>query len=209
MTLKDQAYHVLRQEIVTQKLEPGTPLKELDVAERLKMSRTPVREAIKRLVQEGLAVSYSSRSTFVSKINPKDVEEIFTVRTALELLALQISFDKISQREIENIQVAYQDLQTNFSYQAAYDLDLSFHNLWILNSDNQRLISILKFLDGQFERYRRYSHQVKARSQASIDEHLIILGYIQAKNLEAAEKALKDHLDNTKYNIEKDVSTVI
>ncbi|WP_162890733.1 GntR family transcriptional regulator [Suicoccus acidiformans] len=206
MTLKEKAYKVLRQQIVNQELPPGTPLIETDIAEQLGMSRTPVREAIRRLAQDGLVVNMSSRTTIVSQINQHDVEEIFTVRIALETLALEESFTKITQEEINSLRRQYDLLEDNFTYSEAYKIDLNFHALWVENSGNQRLANILDMLNGQTERYRRYSHKVEERSQASINEHLAILDQIEAQNLTAAKEALASHLTNTMHNIQDDAS---
>ncbi|AXY24550.1 hypothetical protein CL176_00075 [Suicoccus acidiformans] len=206
VTLKEKAYKVLRQQIVNQELPPGTPLIETDIAEQLGMSRTPVREAIRRLAQDGLVVNMSSRTTIVSQINQHDVEEIFTVRIALETLALEESFTKITQEEINSLRRQYDLLEDNFTYSEAYKIDLNFHALWVENSGNQRLANILDMLNGQTERYRRYSHKVEERSQASINEHLAILDQIEAQNLTAAKEALASHLTNTMHNIQDDAS---
>lgn len=206
MSLKDQAYQTLRQKIVNQVLKPGTPLIETDLALELGMSRTPIREAIKLLVEEGLAISYSSRSTFVSQINPQDVEDIYLVRIHLEKLALELSFADISQEEVGDLIRLYQSFLLEDDIQVPYEVDKKFHNLWTKHCHNKVLIKLIKQLNTQLERYRRFSLKVKKRSKKSIQESLNILYAIQNRDLEACKIALETHLINAKLNIQFDQS---
>ena len=84
MSRREQAYEYIKKEIVTGKLKGGTPILELELSESLKMSRTPIREALKELEAEGAVVSYASRGTFVTELTPYDVEDIFNLRRRRE-----------------------------------------------------------------------------------------------------------------------------
>lgn len=198
-TLKDKIYYFLREKIDNLELEPGTPLIETEISEQMGVSRTPVREAIRRLVKEGLASTVSPRTTVVASINPEDVEKIYEVRAALEILALEISINRIENHEIEEIEHAY--CESNENLKEAYALDLKTHDLWINHSNNNRLMIILENLDKQVARYRHYSHQVPRREALSIEEHRKILHAIRSRNLQMARTYLLIHLENTKNNI--------
>ena len=95
MKLKDKVYVYLENEIINNKLKSGDPIVETNVAKILNISRTPVREALKELESNGLVVSYQGKGTFVRQITTKDIEDIYNVRTQLELLALELSFEDL------------------------------------------------------------------------------------------------------------------
>lgn len=198
-TLKNKVYNELKSQINNLELIPGTQLIETEISKKMGVSRTPVREAIRMLVDEGLAVTLSPRITVVKSIIASDVEEIYQVRSSLETLALEMSIGKIKHEAIDLLYEEYET--TEYSYESAYELDVKTHNIWIQSSDNKRLIGILDDLDQEIIRYRHYSHQVPHREAKSMEEHRQILEAIKDGNLLKARTYLLMHLENTKNNI--------
>ena len=102
---KTEAYNYIKEEILSNRLQPDEPILELAISEKLKMSRTPIREAMRELESEGLIVSYPSRGSFVTALSPYDVEEIGELRILLEGWALERSINRITEEELDEIKI--------------------------------------------------------------------------------------------------------
>ena len=96
LPLRDVVFQTLRQAILKGELKPGERLMEIQLAEKLGVSRTPIREAIRMLEQEGLAVTMPRKGAEVAKMTLKDMEDVLEIREALDELAVKIACDKIS-----------------------------------------------------------------------------------------------------------------
>ncbi len=198
-TLRQQVYEELKEQINRLELAPGTQLIETELSVAMSVSRTPVRQAIRQLVKEGLATTLSPRITVVTSLEEKDVVEIYEVRIALEIFALELGIQHISQEDIAKFLNIYR--AETLPGDIVYDLDLKFHNLWIDAASNERLSNVLHHLESEIERYRLFSHQIPTREDQSIQEHIRILEAIQDEDLPKARTHLLIHLENTKNNI--------
>src|SRR5699024_11790306 len=127
MSRMKEVYDYLVEEIVSNKILPGTPIIETDIANELNMSRTPIREALKELESEGLIQRFPGRGVVVSKIAAQDIEEIFTLRITLELLALELSFDKITTNDISEVEEYLFNLDDKNEKQDYYHVDKWIH----------------------------------------------------------------------------------
>lgn len=195
MSCKKQAYEYLQNEIILNKLTPGSPIIEMDVANTLRMSRTPVREALKELEAEGLVKSFPLRGTLVSLITPYDVEEIFSLRITLEILALNLSINRITDEDLNRVEAMFLDLKEGFSWEKNHEADKELHDLIINKSGNRRLKEFLDTLNGQIERFRRIASKDSYRSSKTIIEHLDIINQLRGKDLKACELCLREHLN--------------
>src|SRR5690606_12292208 len=102
--LRELVFEVLREAIITGKLRPGERLMEVQLAEELGVSRTPVREAIRKLELEGLVLMIPRRGAYVAEISMKDIADVFEIRAALEGLAAQLAAERCTPEEIENLE---------------------------------------------------------------------------------------------------------
>ena len=109
MDKKSQAYEYLKHAIIVDEIPPGSPLVELELSESLQMSRTPIREAMRQLETEGLVTTYPARGSFVTVLTPDDVQEIYELRLALELWALERSIARITDEELDALQAAFEE----------------------------------------------------------------------------------------------------
>ncbi|TDU16790.1 GntR family transcriptional regulator [Bacillus subtilis] len=198
MSRMKQVYDHLLEAIVSNQIPPGTPLVETDIADEMKMSRTPIREALKELEAEGLVSRYQSRGTVVSHITPYDVEEIFTVRITLELCALQLSWQKITDYELKEVEKLFLALNSTSSKQDYHHADKTLHSLIINRAGNSRLKKFLNLLNSQIERFRRIAADEPTRLTRSKKEHLEIIHFLKKRDLQACEESLKTHLINVK-----------
>lgn len=198
---KSVAYNYLYEEIIEGKLAPNTTITETDIANKLGISRTPVREALKELELDGLIVGATGRSSIVSDITPDDVEEIFSIRIALELLALEKSINRISDGEIDRLIEIFKNEKKDFSWERNHQYDKELHGLLIKRSGNKRLKIFLNNLNAQIERFRRIAAKSKGRANKSIDEHIDILLSIKTRDIEKSKESLKKHLLSVKNSV--------
>ncbi|RLE08368.1 hypothetical protein DRZ78_01220, partial [Candidatus Aerophobetes bacterium] len=148
----EKVYDILLENIIRRRLTPGERLVERDLAEKLGVSKTPIREALSRLRKEGLVEGTSYHGFFVTRISPKDMEEIYELREVIEGLAARNATKKINEEQIEQLNsiirsfeqcVRKKDLE-GYSF-----LDLEFHNLLATISKNKRLSEIMQLLRNQ------------------------------------------------------------
>ncbi|MTJ91511.1 MAG: GntR family transcriptional regulator [Desulfovibrio sp.] len=191
---KKQAYNFLRNAIISNEIAAGSPIREQELTKRLKMSRTPIREAMRELEKDGLLISYPARGTFVLVVTPSDVAEIYDLRILCELWALEQGLPRMHDNEIEIIDRLTNEAEANVDWEKFHLSDLLLHNLIIEKSYNKRLVSFIQAINGQIERIRRFNAKGKARYDLGIVEHKKILNALFNRNLPAAKKALEEHL---------------
>ena len=143
--LRDVVFEHLREAIIKGKLKPGERLMEMQLAEELGVSRTPVREAIRKLELEGLVIMIPRRGAYVADLSIKDVAETFEIRLALEALAASLAAERITPEECEEmdrlLERIGESIRQNDVKQTAA-LDEEFHNLLYQASRNDRLVQI-------------------------------------------------------------------
>lgn len=198
MSRKNQVYEYLLEAIISNRIPAGTPIVETEISTELNMSRTPIREALKELEAEGLVCRYPSIGTVVSQITPHDVEEIFALRILLEIFALQLSWDKITEEELDAVEKVFFDLDLNSSKDAYREADQRLHSLIVNRAGNRRLKKFLDLLNSQIERFRRVAAFSLTRPEKSKKEHLEIIRFLKRRDLKACEESLRKHLINVK-----------
>ncbi|MFZ7101617.1 MAG: GntR family transcriptional regulator [Peptococcaceae bacterium] len=196
-TLQNKAYDYLYKSIITQKLPSGSPIVEQQISDLLGISRTPVREALKMLMAEGLVRYYPSRGMFVSEISIQDIEEVFDIREALEEMALRHAFKAIPEQEIKRVRDVTNSLVGNYSLEDFFAADRSLHNLIFYYSGNRRIGQMVESLNSQVEKVRRIS-VTPQRIPESLEEHKGIIEAIVAQDQKKAVTMLKRHIRNVK-----------
>ncbi|AFV12582.1 transcriptional regulator, GntR family [Thermacetogenium phaeum DSM 12270] len=197
-TRQQKAYEYLYNAIVTNKLPPGVAIAEQEISNVLGISRTPVREALKQLEAEGLVRHIPLRGTFVEEITTQDLEEIFALRETLEVLALKTAINDITDEELYEIEILLRSLEYDSSNEKFYDSDRRLHDLIVKHGGNRRLAQILNNLNSQMERLRHIAAMKPHRLQQSKQEHLEIVAALKMRDLEEAERLLRQHLRNVK-----------
>lgn len=194
MSRKDDAYNYISEQILSNQLQPGTPVSEVDVASKLNISRTPVREALRDLASDGLVISLPSRGSFVSTLSPYDVEEIGDLRILLECWSLERGIQSFTEEEISSFETRFQKAYDKNDWKALHEVDRAFHSAIVEHSGSRRVAEFARTLFMQIDRIRRTSAKSSNRSDASLREHLKILYYIRKKDLRCAQAALTEHL---------------
>ena len=200
LPLRDVVFNTLRQAILRGEFKPGERLMEIQLANKLGVSRTPIREAIRKLELEGLVIMIPRKGAEVADITEKSLRDVLEVRKALEELAVQLACEKITQEELEELEKAGENfkkvLNRSKDITEVAEADVRFHDVIYMATDNQKLILLLNNLREQMYRYRvEYLKREEAYPQL-IAEHAAIIEYISKGEKKAATDVMCKHIDN-------------
>ena len=197
LPLRDVVFQTLRQAILRGELKPGERLMEVRLAKKLGVSRTPIREAIRKLELEGLVLMIPRRGAEVAEITEKSMRDVLEVRRALEVLAVSLSCDRISGEQIEALKEAAEEFDRSLTSDVTRtaEADVHFHDIIYRSTDNQRLIQLLSNLGEQMYRYRvEYLKHREFHPQIS-REHKELISYLEAGQKGQAEEKIAVHID--------------
>ena len=204
LPLRDVVFNTLRQSILKGELEPGERLMEIQLAQKLGVSRTPIREAIRKLELEGLVVMIPRKGAEVARITEKDMRDVLEVRGTLEELAVSLACKNMSDDIIQELRMAnklFESAIVSKDVVKIVDADVNFHDVIYKATDNQRLMQIISNLSEQMYRYRlEYIKDARSHS-ILISEHADIISRLQTKDEEGAKSVMNQHI----YNQEKGI----
>lgn len=199
LPLRDVVFNTLRQAILTGELKPGERLMEIHLANRLGVSRTPIREAIRKLELEGLVTMIPRRGAEVAQITEKSMNDVLEVRRAVDALCAELACDRITEEELVELKKACdvfeQAVKTKDVKQIA-QADVALHDIIVQATGNNRLIQLVNTLSEQMYRYRFEYIKDSSQHQNLVEEHRVIYQAIVDKDKETASKAAKVHIDN-------------
>ena len=199
LPLRDVVFNTLRQAILRGELKPGERLMEIQLANKLGVSRTPIREALRKLELEGLVNMVPRKGAEVADTTEKSLRDVLEVRKALEELSVQLACEKITEEEIEELKrVAerFKDTLDDQDVTKIAEADVAFHDVIYTATDNQKLILLLNNLREQMYRYRvEYLKKEEAYPQL-IAEHEELIDNISKRNKEEATRIMCEHIDN-------------
>lgn len=199
LPLRDVVFNTLRQAILTGELKPGERLMEIHLANRLGVSRTPIREAIRKLELEGLVTMIPRRGAEVAQITEKSMKDVLEVRRTLDALSAELACERISKEEEEALKKACQDFEDAVKTKDAKIIakaDVALHDIIAAATGNQRLIQLINNLAEQMYRYRFEYIKDASQHERIIQEHRVIYESIIKKDKEAASNMAKIHIDN-------------
>lgn len=195
--LRDQIHERLRSAILTGELAPGTPVIEADLAARLGASRTPVREALRRLESEGLVVPRGARGSVVRNVPPDEARCIFEIRSALEALAARRAARRRDPAALNRIGEALASMSANVDDPVALErADTAFHDEIVAAAGGDRLTRMLTDIREETIAYRFLSLRDGARRRATVAEHTAIFKALRAGDADAAASAMAHHVEN-------------
>ena len=197
LPLRDVVFIKLREAILKGELLPGSRLMELPISKQLKVSRTPVREAIKRLEQEGLAVIYPGRGARVAQMTPKDLDDVLQIRAALDALAVRLSCDQRTSEDLSAIHDAmkkFEEATKTGDLTLIAQADENFHDRIYDSTDNDKFKRIIKDIREQMFRFRfEYIKDTDAYPRL-IREHREIYEGLKDQNKDIVELAIQVHI---------------
>lgn len=206
--LREVVCETLRNAIVSGVLQPGERLMEIQVAEELGVSRTPVREAIRKLELEGFVVMIPRRGTYVSDLSIKDITEVFEVRTSLDVLAAGLAAERITEEELEQMERLLVEIG---GYIEANDMDKiveadsQFHDILYRASRNERLVGIINNLREQLTRFRSLSMSYPGRLKEMFGEHTRMVESLGQRNVALAQQFAGEHMANAEQVLLKNM----
>ncbi|MCI9271170.1 MAG: GntR family transcriptional regulator [Dorea sp.] len=206
-SLRGKVFQRLREDILTGVYQDGEELREITLGEKLGVSRTPVREALRQLELEGLVTIVPNKGAYVSAITRKDVRDIYKIRSLLEGLCARWATRNIKENQIEELEEIVLLSEFHLRRDAAgrakqvSELDGKFHQVLYEASDSRILEHVLK----DFHKYVKMSRQLSVgtsdRAEQSIAEHKGILEAIKRKDAQLAEKLADEHIMNVMKNL--------
>ena len=197
LPLREVVFHTLRKAIIQGELQPGERLMEVTLANKLGVSRTPVREAIRMLELEGLVVMIPRKGAEVAKITVRDLKDALEVRMAIDSLSVKLACERLDENtEIKQACVAFREAVKSKNVQAIVEGDERFHNTIYRASKNQKLITIAMNLREQVYRYRFEYVKDFSYHENLIREHDQITEAILKGDVETAQKIMKEHIYN-------------
>lgn len=199
LPLRDVVFNTLRQAILRGELKPGERLMEIALANRLGVSRTPVREAIRMLELEGLVIMIPRRGAQVAQITEQDLNDVLEVRLGLEELAVRFACERITDEEIKALGMAVKEFEkkmSNNDLSAQAEADVKFHEIIYGATHNQRLVQIINNIREQMYRYRiEYLKDVESR-KTLVKEHYEICDALKRRDAESAVEKMCIHIRN-------------
>ncbi len=203
-SLTERAYSVIRQQIITCELPPGLEVSEQELAGKLGMSKTPVREALARLGLEGLVESFPRRGYQISPVAVKDINELFAVRGALEGAAAELAADNMSDTAIaalsDFVEVTYTPGET-LSVDAFIKANLDFHSAIAHGSGFVRLANLVVSHLEEATRLFYMGANIRDVNPETSDDHRRIVGFLKSRSRDEARRALIDHNENTRRGL--------
>lgn len=199
LPLRDVVFNTLREAILRGDLVPGERLMELQLAAKLGVSRTPIREAIRMLEQEGLAITIPRKGAIVAGMTEKDMQDVLEIREALEELSVQVACDKITDEEVEKLQRNMKNFEHSLKsgdLKKMAQADVEFHDVIYQATDNPKLINMLNNLREQMYRYRVEYLKNPQNHEQLLKEHEAIYQGIVEKDKDAVTEMIRRHIRN-------------
>ncbi|MEH2943525.1 GntR family transcriptional regulator [Lachnospiraceae bacterium KK002] len=199
LPLRDVVFQTLREAILKGELKPGERLMELQLASRLGVSRTPIREAIRMLELEGLAVTMPRKGAEVARMTEKDMEDVLQIRKALDELAVGLACDNMTEESLEQLRAALKNFEESTRSRDVKKIaqaDVEFHDTIYQAADNPKLVNMLNNLREQMYRYRVEYLKNDAVYPRLIEEHKKIYEGLRRKDKETVVEIVSYHVMN-------------
>ena len=199
LPLRDVVFNTLREAILKGELKPGERLMELQLAAKLGVSRTPIREAIRMLEQEGLAVTIPRKGAEVAKMTEKDMEDVLQIREALDELAAKIACEQISEEQLEELVATMHEFEESTktdNVKKIAEADVKFHDIIYQSTGNPKRVNMLNNLREQMYRYRVEYLKDENNYPTLMKEHKDIVEGLVRKNKTQVTETMHQHVKN-------------
>jgi DNA-binding GntR family transcriptional regulator len=215
LSLQERTYQSLRAALLNGEYLPGSRIYEAAVAQALGVSRNPVREAVRRLQQDGLLDVRPHYGIYVATIPPEEIEDIYRIRGALEATAAALAAERMTDAEIDELRVILAEQQL-----AAVQADAlprepvsvvqadRFHHAIHSGAKSPRLLVLLEQIYAQVTHFRNLTLRVPGRAIVSAAGHATIFQAIQERDAEAADRRMRDHIDDARQALVRQVDAV-
>lgn len=194
-TKLERGARALRQAILRGDLQPGQQLKQQELADRLGMSATPIREVLRILETEGLLERIPYKGVYVAEVSPQEASEITPIRAALEGLAVEMGVPHLTDRDIEMLERlahAMESALAEMNFAQVRRLNYDFHILIYRASGSNTLVSMIERLWPRFATNLLW--MIPGRAERSIQQHYVILEAIRARDAQRAAELVAEHI---------------
>ena len=199
LPLRDVVFQTLREAILRGDLQPGERLMEIQLANKLGVSRTPIREAIHMLEQEGLVVTIPRKGAEVAKMTLKDMEDVLEIREALDVLAAQLACGRISEEGLAELKDKKKDFELSLKsadVKQIAEADVRFHDVIYEATGNPKLVNLLNNLREQIYRYRVEYLKNDQNYPSLLEEHEAIYHALVERDESLITQAVQVHVRN-------------
>jgi DNA-binding GntR family transcriptional regulator len=197
LTLWQRVYDFLREEILSERLQPGTELQEVGLSEELGVSRGPIREAIGRLAAEGLVTVRPRRGAVVRSLSKDEFLELYQVREALEMMAVRLAVPRLEPADIAELEGLIGEMGGHAERDEVaefFEANVAFHARLFQASGNATLQELYGQLVGRMGRYRMRSLTLRGNLQRSVAEHGAILRAAKRGDADRAAHLMSEHI---------------
>ena len=199
MTLSGLVQDEILRGIKTGELTVGAKLNEIDLAERLRISRSPVREAFRALEEAGLVRLEKNRGVFIRDLSDAEAAELYEVRAGLDEMAGRLLAPRVTPEQIEELGKLVTQLETSSisgGVNHYFPLNIAFHDRMVEMTGNTMLLGLYRQVVNRMHLLRRRGFSVSGSSTASHAEHRIILDALTTRNAEATARAMRQHVES-------------
>ena len=201
-SLRDQIYDRLRAAILSGDLAPGSPIIEAEIAATLGASRTPVREALRRLESEGMLEPRGNRGSVVRELHLDEVVCIFEIREALETLAARRASRRMTERDYVELERLVERMGRFVDDPGEMErLDTAFHDYILAHADGHRLKRMLGDLRSDIQPWRIIALSTDERRRETVEEHAAMLRAMRSQDEAAVARTTKRHLEKTRASV--------
>lgn len=199
--LREMVYEELKMQILTGAIVPGTRMMEVELADEMGVSRTPIREAIRKLEKEGLVTIEPRRGAYASQISTEDMVEILEVRQNMEGLAAFFAASRMKPEQLtalKDVSQKYNEAVSEENMENMIKYDTRFHRIIVESCNNKVLVQMIEQLQELVLRFRYIYYDNFRRAENMPEEHKAILDAIEQGNADAARDAADIHIDRLK-----------
>ena len=199
--IREAAYETLKHAIVTGEIPAGSRIVETDYADRMHISRTPLREALRKLERDGLVEYVLRRGVVVRAFTIADVEEIYTIRNALEMLTLPAIIQNATEEDIRHLRALLAEMDPFDEEGNIPELSpraRAFHAYLTRISKMNRILRVIEGQDEYITRFSAVSIAKENRRHAAHQEHHRLVDYVENRDLESFEQLMRKHIDRSK-----------
>lgn len=202
--LRELVFEAIREAIISGDLKPGQHLMESELANDLGVSRTRVREALRKLEQEGFVVIIARKGAYVADISLKEIVDVFEIRGALEGLAAELAAERASDEKIEEMERCLVELSAMIEakdLKRIVEIDSRFHEILYSSSRNERLSQLLSLLREQIHRFRTRTMTHPSRMRVALEEHRRIIEAVAARDGALARRLAQEHIESAENTL--------
>ena len=204
--IKNKIYESIKADIINCCYKPDESLEEKQLTEKYGVSRTPIREVISMLKQEGWLENNGRKGVYVSKITLKNVKDLFQLRYEIEPIILKFAFNNISEEKLLQFKSEILASIEEKDIKKLVKIDDKFHDEILNSANNDLAIKVVENIMDQTKRFRYMTHTDENETLKSAREHVQLINYILEKNLEKSLEVLKRHIDNNQLYFVRNIN---